>query len=146
MRIYLDNCCLQRPLDNQTHPRVRIETEAVFGILAAVQVKELFMVGSEALDYEVGRIPDEARRNEVFAVLALASEYLKVTDAVENLALTFEQRGVLAMDAVHLALASIAKVDFFCTCDDQLFKKAQSFLDLGCKVTTLLGLVPEVIK
>lgn len=58
MRIYLDNCCLQRPLDNQTHPRVRIETEAVFAILAAAQAKELCMVGSEALDYEVGRIPD----------------------------------------------------------------------------------------
>jgi hypothetical protein len=36
MRIYLDNCCLQRPLDDQTHPRIRVETEAVFAVLAAV--------------------------------------------------------------------------------------------------------------
>jgi hypothetical protein len=46
MRIYLDNCCLQRPLDDQTHPRVRVETEAVFIVLAAVQAGELSLLGS----------------------------------------------------------------------------------------------------
>jgi hypothetical protein len=48
-------------------------------------------------------------------VLALASERLLVTDSVETLALAFERQGVAAMDAIHLALASTAKVDFFCT-------------------------------
>jgi predicted nucleic acid-binding protein len=146
MRIYLDNCCLQRPLDDQTHPRVRVETEAVFVVLATVQAGEQVLLGSEALDYEVGRIPDETRRVEVQSVLALASEYLMVTDEVEALALRLEGLGLGAMDAVHLALASTAKADFFCTCDDQLHRKAQAVPDLSCKVTTLLGLVPEVTK
>ena len=50
------------------------------------------------------------------------------------------------MDAIHLALASAAKADFFCTCDARLLRKAQAILGLSCKVTTLLGLVPEVTK
>lgn len=75
--------------------------------------------------------------------MALATERLQLTDAAEALALTLEQHGIGAMDAIHLALASIAKADFFCTCDDKLFRKAKSFPDLSCKVTTLLGLVPE---
>lgn len=146
MRIYLDNCCLQRPLDDQTHPRIRVETEAVFVVLAAVQAGELSLLGSEALEYEIGCIPDETRREEVLSALVLATEYLQVTEAVEALALTFEQQGVRAMDAIHLALASMAKADFFCTCDDKLFRKAQTLQGLSCKVITLLGLVPEVTK
>ena len=146
MRLYIDNCCLQRPLDDQTQPRIRVETEAVFAVLAAVQAGEQSLLGSEALEYEVSRIPDEARRNEVLAVLALASERLQLTDSVEALALTFEQSGLRAMDAIHLALASTAKADFFCTCDDKLFLKAKTLSGLSCKVTTLLGLVPEVTK
>lgn len=146
MRIYLDNCCLQRFHDDQTHPRIRVETEAVFVILAAVVAGEQSLLGSEALEYEVGRIPDEKRRAEVFSVLSLAKERLLVDDAVEALALAFEQQGLSALDAIHLALASTAKADFFCTCDDKLFRKAQMLPDLSCKVTTLLGLVPEVTK
>ncbi len=146
MRIYLDNCCLQRPLDDQTHPRIRVETEAVFAVLAAVQAGEQILLGSEALEYEVMRIPDEVRRSEVLSVLALASERLQITDAVETLALQLEQQGLGAMDAIHLALASTTKADFFCTCDDQLYRKAVAIQDLSCKVITLLGLVLEVTK
>ena len=28
MRVYLDNCCYNRPFDEQTQPSVRLETEA----------------------------------------------------------------------------------------------------------------------
>ncbi|MDN5850421.1 MAG: PIN domain-containing protein [Nitrococcus sp.] len=146
MRLYLDNCCLQRPFDDQTQPRIKVETEAVFAVLATVQAGEQMLLGSEALEYEVSRIPDETRRNEVLEVLALASERLLFTDNVEALALIFEQSGVRPMDAIHLALASTAKADFFCTCDDRLFQKAKALSGLSCKVTTLLGLVPEVTK
>lgn len=146
MRIYLDNCCLQRPLDDQTHPRIKVETEAVFAVLAAVQAGEQVLLGSEALEYEVMRIPDEVRRSEVLSVLALATERLLITDAVETLALQLEQQGLDAMDAIHLALASTAKADFFCTCDDRLHRKALTIQGLYCKVATLLGLVPEVTK
>jgi predicted nucleic acid-binding protein len=146
MRLYLDNCCLQRPLDDQSQPRIRVETEAVFAVLSAVQAGEHSLLGSEALEYEISRIPDDTRRAEVLSVLALASERLSLTDNVEALALCFEQSGLRSMDAIHLALASTAKADFFCTCDDRLFQKAKTISRLSCKVTTLLGLVPEVIK
>lgn len=146
MRVYLDNCCLQRPLDNQTHPRIRVETEAVFAVLAAVQAKELVLLDSEALHHEISCIPDETRRTEALALLSLASEHLQITDAIEALALTFEQVGLSAMDAIHLALASMAKADYFCTCDDKLFRKAIAIPGLTCKVITLLSLIPEVTK
>ena len=146
MRVYFDTCCLQRPLDDQTQLRIRVETEAVFSLLAAVEAGDLSLLGSEALEYEVSCIPDQTRQIEVLDVLSLAVERLEVTGAVESLALSFEQQGVRAMDAIHLACASIAKADFFCTCDDKLLRKAQTLSGLECKTISLLGLVPEVSK
>ncbi len=146
MRIYLDNCCLQRPLDDQTFPRIRVETEAVFAVLAAVQAGDHQLLSSEALEYEVGRIPDTNRRGEVIALLGLAAERLQIDSDVERIALLFEQRGLCAMDAIHLALASAAEADYFCTCDDVLLRKAQKLPELNCRIITLLGLVPEVTK
>jgi predicted nucleic acid-binding protein len=146
MRLYLDNCCLQRPLDDQTHPRIRVETEAAFAVLAAIASDDHVLLGSEALEYEIARIPDADRRAEVMSVLMLATERLEVNDEIEAAALAFEQTGISAMDAIHLALASNARADYFCTCDDALFRKAQVLEGLNCKVITLLGLVPEVTK
>jgi predicted nucleic acid-binding protein len=144
VRIYLDTCCLQRSLDDQAHPRVKVETAAVFAVLAGVLSGQHVLLGSEALDYEIARIPDPTRRAEAFSVLTGATEYLRVTAAVETLAFQLEYYGIGAMDAVHLALASVAKVDYFCTCDDKLFRKAVAVSGLTCKIISLLGLVSEV--
>lgn len=146
MRIYLDNCCLQRPFDDQTQPRIRVETEAVLAVLASVQAGDVSMMSSEALEYEVSRIPNEVRRNEVMAILALADERIEINDAVEALAESLESRGIRSMDAVHLALASSAKADFFSTCDDKLLRNSQALSDLTCKVLSVLALVSEVTE
>jgi predicted nucleic acid-binding protein len=144
MRVYFDCCCLQRPLDDQTQPRIKVESEAVIALLNAVQAGDIILLNSESLEYEIGRIPDELRRNEVFAVLALAKERLELTDATVVLAESLETLGVNPMDAVHLALASTANADFFTTCDDKLFRKAQTITGLGCKVISVFNLIMEV--
>ncbi len=146
MRIYLDSCCLQRPMDDQTQPRIKIETEAVLAILVAVQAGDIVLLNSEALEYETNRIPDEQRRSEVVSVLALAKERLEITDAAEALAEFLENRGIPPMDAVHLALASAAKSDYFTTCDDKFLRKAQALTAIDCKVISVLNLVQEVMK
>lgn len=146
MRIYLDNCCLQRPLDLQTQPRIRVETEAVFAVLATVQAKDVKLCSSEVLLFEIGRIPDDARRAESLSMLSLATEFLTITDDVEAQALSFEAQGLHSLDALHLACASQAKADYFCTCDDRLLRKAGSVAGLNCQVISLLNLVVEVSR
>ena len=145
IRIYLDSCCLQRPLDDQTQPRIKVETEAVLATLAAVQAGDMVLLNSEALEYELGRMPDEQRRNETVAMLALAKEHLEITDEAERLAESLESLGMRPMDAVHLALASTAQADFFTTCDDRLLRQAQGVTGLACKVVSVLGLVMEAL-
>jgi len=146
MRIYLDCCCLQRPRDNQTQPRIRIETEAVLVILASVQNGDITLLRSEALEYELSRIPDEERRNEAISLLSLATEHLMITKEMELMADSLDTDGIAAMDSVHLAIASCAGADLFVTCDDKLVRKSRCISNLGCKVARLLDIVTKVIK
>lgn len=144
MHIYLDTCWLQRPLDDQTQPRIRVETEAVFAILASVQHGIIALLTSEALEFEVSHTPDEHRRREATAILTLASERLLLNDDCENLAESFAQSGLSAIDALHLALAATAGADYFVTTDDKLLRRAKSIPDLTVTPISLLGLVSEI--
>lgn len=36
MKIYLDNCCLNRPFDNQNQPHIHLETEAIILIMQKI--------------------------------------------------------------------------------------------------------------
>ena len=142
----MDSCSPQRVFDDQTQPRIRVECEAVLAILASVQAGDLPLLNSEALEYEIGRIPDEIRRTEVSAILALATERLEITDESEALAASLERPGLSAMDAVHLALASVARVDYFSTCDDELLNKGMELSGVAGKFVSILDLVVEVLK
>lgn len=146
MRVYLDTCCLQRPMDDQTHPRIKVETEAVLAVLSAAQSGEIQLLSSEVLEYEIKRIPNESRRKEALAILAIAKIHLELDDEVEMLAESFEISGIHSMDAMHLAFASTVKADFFSTTDGRFLRKAQQIPDLECKVISIFELIQEVIR
>ena len=50
------------------------------------------------------------------------------------------------MDALHLASAIEMKVDYFCTTDDKLLKKAKKINITFTKITSPLELIIEVAK
>lgn len=113
-------------------------------ILASVQAGDVSLLGSEALDYETSRIPNDERRSQVTSILALVNEHVSMTQGVEILAKSLEKGGIFPMDAVHLALASTAGADFFCTCDGKLLRKRHLLPELECPVVSLLDLAAEV--
>jgi hypothetical protein len=54
MRVYLDMCCLKRPFDDQSQPRIHLESEAVLALLGAATEKVEFL-RAPALDLETIR-------------------------------------------------------------------------------------------
>ena len=146
MHVYLNCCCLQRPYDDQTQPRIRVETEAVLALLALVQTGDIGLLSSEALEYELARIPDEARRCDATSLLSLAERRLLITNEAELLAEQIQEKGIAAMDAVHLAVASSAGADFFVTCDDRLLRTGRSIPGLKCKVVSLFEMISEALE
>jgi hypothetical protein len=84
MRVYLDACCLQRPLDDRSQPRDNLGPEAVLTILGMVENGDLELVSSQALEFEVERNPDSERRGAAKEILKLASETAGLVDVIET--------------------------------------------------------------
>ena len=51
MRVYLDTCSLQRPLDDKTHARIALEAEAVLAILALCEHGSLTLISSDIISF-----------------------------------------------------------------------------------------------
>jgi len=145
-KVYLDLCAIQRPLDTPNQVRVALEAEAVLGILSLCDAGQIELISSEALVYETEQNPLPIRREHSYSVLAKAKTTVRVTASVKERASQFLQYGVKPLDAVHLALAEASKADYFCTCDDQLARKARRIRDLQVKVISPLDLIQEIEK
>ena len=124
--VYLDNCALQRPLDDRTQFRVHTEADAVSAIIAAVEAGRLQLVTSVPLRAESGAATDTTRRDFAEEALALAEVDASLSDEVEEQARRFEELGMKPLDALHVASAMAVEANYFCTTDDRLLKKART--------------------
>lgn len=121
----MDNCCYNRPYDDQTQIRIHLETEAKLHIQDLVKSGELSLVTSYILEYENGKnrfshkrnaISDFIDANESFYVGAERNEEAK------RIAEDIIRTGVKSVDALHVACALLAGSDYFITTDDRLLK------------------------
>ena len=129
MRVYMDACCLKRPYDDQTQPRIRAETEAAQIILDAVEEGRFTLVGSEILNYENSRKPNPDRREKVQALLDQAPGFVGLTDELVERAAHLEILGFGTLDALHLASAESANVSVLLTCDEAFLRIAERHFD-----------------
>ena len=143
MRIYFDTCSLHRPLDNKGQLRIALEAEAVLGILTRCEIGTLTLVSSEVLSLEMDRNPQPQKKAYVSSLLEQAPVFIAVNDEIEQRAKVLEKRGFKAFDALHIASAESGAVDYFCTCDDRVLKKARQQTDLSVKVVSPLELANE---
>lgn len=61
-KIYLDSCCLNRPFDDQTIDRIKIESEAIILILKNARNGKIKLIGSDVLLLEIsGSDPNDPR-------------------------------------------------------------------------------------
>jgi len=144
MKIYLDCCCLQRPFDDKSQPRIAVEAESVLVILSLCESGRLTLISSEALLFEIHHIPDLNRKDGALEILSMASKTISLTEEVEIAAKKFKKAGLKPLDALHLAFASSWQIDYFCTCDDKFLKKAKSFKKLNTYVVSPTELVMEL--
>jgi predicted nucleic acid-binding protein len=144
MKIYLDTCSIQRPLDDQTQIRIRLETEAVLGIISLIETKHLELLSSEALLFESRRTTNPSRREFALEILANAVEIIQVDFDIQTRAKQLVNNGLMALDALHLASAETGNAEYFCTCDDKLLKKARRFCMKTLKVVSPVELLEEI--
>jgi predicted nucleic acid-binding protein len=144
MKIYLDNCCLQRPLDDKSQLRVQLESEAVLAVLNLCEGGQVGIISSEVLEWELDRNPNAQRKAYVEEILAKAETFVEVDSQIEQRAKELEGFGLKAMDALHVASAEAEQADYFCSCDDRLLRRAKAMSSLKVSVVSPLELAEEI--
>ena len=126
MKIYFDVCCLNRPYDDQTQDRIRLETEAIMTILKHIESKEWYLISSGVVNYEIGKTSDEERMCRLESMVSWAYEFISVDQDSYNRAKEIQQQlGIKAYDALHITCAEKGKVDIFLSTDDKLIKASK---------------------
>jgi len=125
MRIYLDVCCLNRPFDDQSQERIRMESEAVELVFELCERGTHRWVSSTAIEEEASLNPDIDQRMKMEAMLKLADERLQADDSVLGSARAYRPQGIRGFDALHVALAECGGCDLLLTVDDDLIRKAR---------------------
>ena len=124
MRIYLDNCCFNRPYDDQSQVRIRLEAEAKLAIQEKVKSGEIELVWSYMLDFENAANPFEERKENIAEWKDLASQNVSESPELLACANGLQKLGLRSKDCLHLASSIVSESDFFLTTDDGILAKS----------------------
>lgn len=119
-RIYLDNCCFNRPYDDQSQLLVRFETQAKLYIQKMIFERKIELVWSYILKFENSRNPFEAKRNAIAKWEKLSSLFVTMSDKIVIDAERITTTGVKNVDALHVACAVAGTCDYLITVDKRL--------------------------
>ena len=120
MKVYLDVCCLCRPFDEQKADRIHLEAEAIKEILMRC-TQDWVLVTSDAVSFEISRIPDRTRMRKAQNLADLAKEHVTITKSVSRRYHECVELGIDSADALHLACAESAGAVLLTT-DDSIIK------------------------
>ena len=145
-KIYLDTCCLNRPFDDQTQERVRLEAEAVLAILSRIEKGEWDWVGSDVLMDEIEQTPDTQKLSRARLLSGFIKQMVEIGEKEAKRAKDLHKEGFQLFDSLHIACAESSKADVFLSTDDRLLKLAKRMSKrLKIRVVNPLVWVEEMI-
>lgn len=118
--IYLDNCCLNRPFDDQSNDKVRMESEAVLTIIDRCEQGVWRFCNSDVLYDEIERTEDIFKMEKVLSLCNSATEYIELNEEIIIRAKELSVEHIKTFDALHVASAEYIKADVFLTTDKKL--------------------------
>jgi len=146
VKVYLDLCAIQRPLDTPDQIRIALEAEAVLGLIDLIKNDRVELLSSEVLYYEGQQSPLPIRKEHTLAVLSLAKTTLRLSERDKTRSIEIITAGIKPLDALHLAVAESGEAEYFCTCDDKLLQFVKRSKDLSVKVINPVELIREIEK
>ena len=145
MKIYLDNCCYNRPFDDQTQERIHLESEAILTILKRGEIGVYQIIGSDIVRLEIERMSDGVKKQRVKELYQVASMSISYSEEIKDRAAEIVSTSKIRnFDSLHIASAEVAGVDVLITTDDKLEKMAAK-LNLKIKVMNPLKFAWEVL-
>ena len=123
IKIYLDNCCYNRPFDNQNQMKIFMESQAKLYIQSQIRDEVYELVWSYVLEYENAKNPYIDKREAIAPWRDIADENVsEENEAILQYAENLTNYGIKTYDALHIACAVYAKCDYYITTDTKLLK------------------------
>jgi len=145
--VYLDVCCLNRPFDDQSQPRIHLEAEAILIILARFEQHEWEWLGSPVVELEVEQDPDPSHHARIKLLIEATHRVVALQAGQEQRGKALSALGIPAIDAMHLACAESGGADVFLTTDDRLLRQATRLAaQLRVRVANPLTWVKEMTE
>lgn len=96
--------------------------------------------------FEKDKNPHPQRKAYVEEILANALIFVELDPKLIQRGKELEAVGFKGADALHLACAEAAKVDYFCSCDEKLIRRAKTLKVVRVRVVSPLELAEEIIE
>ena len=122
LKVYLDNCCYNRPYDDQNQLRVELETKAKLFIQKLIADKKIDLVISYILEFENNDNPFEIRKTAITDFFKYAALNIEENPDIILTANNIKKTGLKTKDSLHIACAIFAECDYFISTDDRLLK------------------------
>jgi len=123
LKIYLDNCCYNRPFDDLTVGKNGLEANTKLFIQSLVKFKSIALYYSFMSLVENDCNPHEEQKEYILDFMeanAVGFVGTKRIDEIEALSDEIMQTGIKKKDATHLACSIIAECDYFITTDKRV--------------------------
>ena len=144
MKIYLDNCCFNRPFDDQSQIRIRLESEAKLKIQEEIRSGKFQLVWSYILDYENNQNPYQERKVRIKRWKGYAISDIEETSELIETASLLNKKGIQKIDSLHIACAILSKCEYFLTTDDKILRRAKQINDIN--IDDPIGFIKEVLS
>ena len=122
-RLYLDNCCFNRPYDDQTNLNVHLEAQAKLFIQNEILENNHELAWSFMMDYEIKSNPFYDRQLAFMKWKNIAVIDIDPTERILIRGREIMQKSIKQKDALHIACALKAECDYFLTTDSKVLNK-----------------------
>jgi hypothetical protein len=121
LRLYLDNCCFNRPFDDQNQLKIKLETEAKLFIQQGIVAGEFDLVWSYILEFENNQNRFDDKRSAIQDWKSLAKIHCAENNEILEFAEGLRALNIRTKDAIHIACSVYSKSDYLITVDKQLY-------------------------
>ncbi|MDE7477216.1 MAG: PIN domain-containing protein [Lachnospiraceae bacterium] len=125
MKVYLDNCCYNRILDDRSNSQIYYDRNSIMLILELSEKSAIQIVGSEMLVKEMIDTNDIYKRSVLLMMYGLCSEEIKISSAILDRAEEIRHSSnIKYKDSIHLACAEALKADVLLTTDKKFMNNS----------------------
>ena len=124
LKLYLDSCCFNRPFDDLSNDKVRLECEAILTIINKCESGIWDIFASDVLDDEIDRMTNLIKKQKVLELYSSTSIYVEINDEIISKAKEFHKINIKPFDALHLASAEYGGADILLTTDKKFLNRA----------------------